>query len=354
MKLLTFALGGLVFSAAALAQTGLRERVEGILAEPLEVLSQRNQDISHLLGFEYLASSSWKHGHPTRGFSNAQVADMKNEAEAAYQRLLVGTPSLRSVSETIDFETSKLCTKLKVVNVSETNIEESEEYHIAESQAEKFIGNLVSLFSKSSYSESYKSEYKYYQVTREVKCVKEVPLMKAVIRVTPDLLTLDNQLIAKEIYRNYEKNKAQFLSDLELAFEKLNLFAGSPGASWDSGHHLSFRPALFKGFTAEVFSGSCQKIESGKTYVCDGKVKRYLKALEDSVKLHGALYTNSSDIEFLLRKIKGSLATILATHRAKKYVLSPVEQFGRLTQIDFNIESRIVTLENSINRLLTK
>jgi hypothetical protein len=178
-----------------------------------------SQNIARALSFKYLASSRWAEKN------GANHEKIKKEANEIYKRLLAKTPSLTAVSEGLVFEEQSVCSKLVKLKSTERTSSASSQSSVSKtssrsavssSVAAKFGLNAVidmvgSISGSGSYSDSFQSSessssydrqesserFDYYRLDESLQCGAYKVLERAVVHITPDLMKLDDQLLAE-------------------------------------------------------------------------------------------------------------------------------------------------------------
>lgn len=344
----------------------ISDSYKDVLSETIESALNDTELIRSVLSkhSDVVASSAWME-RPFFGFSSSDKEELKEQALTSYKHFIENTESYDAITSSISFEEDSLCTKLAVVNTEET--EETKKVYVKKSYASQFsLEGVYSFFFNAE--EERNSEYRYYHVKRDVKCVKEKRILRAVVKATPDFFKLNPQLLASAIFTNYDKNKAEVLSVLEDANERLLKYLDSTegndafvtednypvsGMKSDRVNILDF----VKGLPVHdrlvphfiKYSMTCEDANS----IEDG-VNEWLKEVREVVKNHLRLYKADyevkSEFDYLLETVEKVKANENLVNKRLNYTTTYYSEICASIIVDMRSELR--RLSRELNRVL--
>lgn len=325
----------------------LSDTIERALQDPdliRKVLSQHNTVV---------ASSSWME-RPMFGFKESHLTKLKQQALDSYQYFLDNTQSFDAISSAVSIEESSLCTKLEVVKTEETT--ENRKYYVERSYAQAFsLDGVFSYFF--NFDEKEKSEYSYYHVKQDVKCVEEKRILRAVVNATPDFFKLNPQLLAGAVYSNYDKNKKEVLSVLEDANSRLLNYSDSltdfEKIKADSYYTYMFLYNIklidfLKGLPVVDDQSKFHKFECNTHVDIKNEVNNWLSEVREVVKNHLRLYKADYEIqdefEYLLNIVAKIQSNPKLTNKRVELIVGHNSVCG-VIEIDMRSELRRLSRE---------
>ncbi|CBW25982.1 putative exported protein [Halobacteriovorax marinus SJ] len=316
-----------------------------------------------------VASSSWME-RPFFGFSDSDKEKLKDQALSSYKYFIENTKSFDALSSSVSYEEDKLCTELAIVNTEET--EEIEKYWVKKSYASSFSLEGVYSFFFNTEEES-RSEYRYYHVKRDVKCVKEKRILRAVVRATPDFFKLNPQLLAGAIFTNYDKEKSEVLSILEDTNERLLKYLssteGNDNFTVDSKRYASAierdRVRILDFTKGLPFNDDLRKHFLKNSLACsdanrvETETTEWLQSVREVIKSHLRLYKADYEIQdefsFLLNTVEEIKANKNLAYKRLDYTGSNFESHPTpCASIVVDMRSELRRLSREFNRVLDK